>query len=325
MKAVICSEYGPVQNLRIQEFPAPELKAGCVRLKITIASINPPDILMSQGRYQVKPSLPFVLGVEGAGIVLEVADDVSQFRPGDRAMTYAGQGCFAEQAVVAAQRVCLIPDGMSEEAASGFVLAYGTVYHALIDCGELASGQTIVVLGAAGGLGLGAVQVAKAVGARVIAVASTSEKRAKCVASGADEAIESEPSLLRDRIRALTGGRGADVVLDVVGGELTEPTLRAIAPYGRFVVAGYASGQIPAIKANLILLKQAKVVGASYRLFAENQPANAASNLQALCDMWKRGLLHPQVTSRHAFANVVDALSQVANRQIIGKAALLIS
>jgi len=293
-------------------------------MKMTVASISPPDVLMPQGRYQVKPPLPFVPGVEGAGVVLEAAPGVGHFAPGDRVMTYAGWACFAEQAIVPAWKICRIPAGMSDEAASGFVLAYSTVYHALIDCGELTHGQTVVLLGAAGGLGLCAIQLEKAVGARILAVASTSEKRAKCMQNGADEVLETEPTTLRDRIRALTDGQGADVVLDIVGGDITEPALRALRPYGRFVVAGYASGHIPSIKGNLILLKQAKVVGASYRLLMENRPEKATANLAVLCDMWAKGSLRPEVTTRYAFADVIEALRLVRDRKVIGKAALSI-
>ena len=323
MKAIVCSEFGPIEKLALVDVPAPPMRPGCVRLGMTVASLNPPDFLMAQGLYQVKPPLPFVAGVEGAGIILESEAD-SGFTPGERIMTYAGQGCFAEQAVVPAERVTRIPPGMTDEAASGFVLAFGTVYHSLVDCGALARGQTVVVLGAAGGLGLCAIQVAKALGARVIAVASSPEKRAKCRDKGADEVIESDPAILRDRIRSLTADRGADLVLDIVGGDFTEPALRAIAPHGRLVIAGYASGQIPRIKANLILLKQASVIGASYRMFSENQPEAAAANLKILCGLWQQGALHPEVTSRYRFADVVDALKLLAERRVIGKAALLI-
>jgi NADPH2:quinone reductase len=315
MKAVVCYENGPIERLSVSDAAAPVLMPGCVRLRMTVAAINPPDILMTRGLYQVKPPVPFVLGVEGAGEVVEVADDVTHLAPGERVMTYAGQGCFAEQAVVPAWRVFRIPEGMSDEAGSGFVLAYGTVFHSLVDCGELAEAQTLVVLGAAGGLGMGA----------VIAVASTPEKRAKCLENGADEAIDNDPSGLRDRIRGLTGGRGADVILDLVGGELTDPALRAIAPYGRFVIAGYASGQIPQIKANLILLKQAKVIGASYRIFAETRPDAARANMEALCALWRQQRLHPQVSRVCAFADIRSALRVVAERQAIGKVAVRIA
>lgn len=324
MKAVICRRYGSIDELSIAEIPEPELRPGCVRIRMTVASINPPDILMPQGKYQVKPPVPFVPGVEGAGVVLQTADGVSGFAPGDRVMTYAGQGCFAQQAVVPFPRVHRAPAGMSDETASGFVLAYGTAYHALVDNGELQSRQSLVVLGASGGLGLCAIQIANALGAVVIAVASTAEKRAKCLANGADHAIDADPELLKSRIRELTDGRGAQVIFDVVGGAMTEPALRAIAPYGRFLVVGYASNQIPNLKANLLLLKQAHVIGVSYRLFAERTPEAALKNLDVLCAWWGEGKLHPEVSRRYEFAHVVEALHHVASRRAIGKVALII-
>jgi len=292
---------------------------------MAVASVNPPDVLMPQGMYQVKPPVPFVPGIEGMGIVLETASDVDHVSPGDRVMMYAGQGCFAEENVVPVHSVCRVPQGMSDEAASGFVLAYSTVYHALFDCGQLAKGDTVVLLGAAGGLGLCAIQVAKAAGARVIAVASTAEKRDKCLQNGADEVLEPDPTRLRDDIRALTNDQGADVILDIVGGDITDVALRAIKPYGRFVIAGYASGRVPAIKANLILLKQARVVGASYRLLQQNQPEEAQANLARLCAMWERGLLRPEVTRVYPFEDFYEALCVVRDRKVIGKAALRIS
>lgn len=325
MKAVVCSEYGPIEQLELQNIQEPVLQPGSLRVKMTVASVNPPDILMPQGLYQVKPPVPFIPGIEGAGVVLETAPDVSGFAPGDRVMMYAGQGCFAEQNVVPAYKVCQIPSGMTDEAASGFVLAYSTVYHALIDCGQLAPGENVVLLGAAGGLGLCAIQIAKAVGARVIAVASTPEKREKCLKNGADEVLEPDVAKLRNNILALTNGLGADVILDIVGGDITDAALRAIRPYGRFVIAGYASGHVPAIKANLILLKQARVIGASYRLLLQNQPDQAAANLTRLCDMWSRGLLQPEVTMSYAFDDFLQALRLVRDRKVIGKAALSIS
>jgi NADPH2:quinone reductase len=324
MKAIICSRYDGIEDLQIRDTADPKIASGSVMLRMRAAAINPPDILMAQGLYQVKPPVPFVLGIEGMGTVEAVADDVQHLKPQDRVMVYAGAGCFAERMVAPVNRVFLVPGGMSDSAAAGFVLAYGTAYHALIDCGELAAGQTAVLLGASGGLGLAAIQIAKAVKARVIAVASTPEKRDSCIVAGADDVIGSDAAQLRDHIRSLTNGRGADVILDVVGGDLTDAALRAIAPYGRFVIAGYASGRIPDIRGNLVLLKQAKVVGASYRQLAENQPAIAAANMKRLCCMWRDGLLQPQVTQEYPFGNFIDALKVVRDRKIIGKAALVL-
>ncbi|MGH8766285.1 MAG: NADPH:quinone oxidoreductase family protein [Burkholderiales bacterium] len=321
MKAVVCTEFGPIERLAIHDVPEPALRAGCVRIAMKSVTVNPPDLLMPQGKYQVKPMPPFVAGVEGAGVVLESGEGVAGFAPGDRVMTYAGEGCFAEQVVVPAFRVFRTPDGMDDDAAAGFILVYGTAHHAVVDCGELARGQTLTVLGAAGGIGIAAIQIGKALGASVIAIASTPEKLAKCREHGADHLVlNSEP--IRDRIRELTGGRGADVILDVVGGDVTNVALRAIAPYGRYVIAGYASGVIPMIQGNLVVLKQAKVVGASFRLLLEQTPDLGIRSVQKLCELYETGLLRPEVSARYPFDRFLEAMRLVADRKVIGKVAI---
>ncbi len=321
MRAVVCGEFGPIEKLGLRDIPEPVLQPGCVRIGMKVVTVNPPDLLMPQGKYQVKPLPPFIPGVEGAGVVLEVGQGVTGLAKGDRVMAYAGQGCFAEQAVVPAFRVFRIPEGMDDDAAAGFVLVYGTAHHAVVDCGELQKGQTLAVLGAAGGIGLAAVQLGKALGADVIAMASTREKLARCRASGADHLVlNGDP--IRDRIRELSGGRGADVILDVVGGDVTNVALRAIAPYGRYVIAGYASGVIPMIQGNLVVLRQAKVVGASFRLLLEQTPELGIRNVRALCALYDTGLLRPEVTARYPFDRFLDAMRLVAERKVIGKVAI---
>lgn len=321
MKAVVCSAFGPIATLKLQDVPEPALQPGCVRIGMKVVTVNPPDLLMPQGKYQVKPLPPFIPGVEGAGVVLEVGEGVNGLAKGDRVMTYAGQGCFAEQAVVPAFRVFRIPEGMDDDAAAGFVLVYGTAHHAVVDCGELQQGQTLAVLGAAGGIGLAAVQLGRALGANVVAIASTPEKLARCRANGADHLVlNSEP--VRDRIRELSGGRGADVILDVVGGDVTNVALRAIAPYGRYVIAGYASGVIPKIQGNLIVLKQAKVVGASFRLLLEQTPELGIRSVRRLCELYATGLLRPEVSVRYPFERFLEAMRLVADRKVIGKVAI---
>jgi len=323
MKAVVCTEYGPIERLSIQSVPAPAMKLGSVRIGVKVASINPPDVLMPQDKYHVKPPVPFIGGIEGAGVVLEVAPDVTGLSVGDRVMTYAGLGCFAEQVVVPASRAFRTPDGMDDETAAGFVLVYGTAHHVLVEAAALKQDETLVVLGASGGIGLCSIQIGKALGARVIAVASTPEKLAKCKEHGADDLIRTDESL-RDRIKELTGGRGADVIMDIVGGDATDSALRAIAPYGRYMIAGYASGIVPNIKANLIFLKQARVIGASFRILLERNPQAAAVNIRHLSDLWQRKLLRPEVTARYRFEQVVDALKHVGDRKVIGKAVLYV-
>lgn len=322
MKALICRDYGPLDQLVIEDVPSPVIEPGSVRISVAVASVNPPDVLMPQGKYQVKPAVPFIPGVEGMGHVMEVGPGVDQFRVGDRVMAYAGWGCFADEVVVPQLRVQRVPDGMDNQAASGFILVYSTAYHAIVDCGKLAAGEDLVVLGASGGIGLCAIQIAKALGARVIAVASAAEKLAKCKSNGAEVLIDGSQGNLTEQIRSHTAGRGADVILDVVGGDVTEAALRAIKPYGRYLIAGYASGVIPMIKGNLVLLKQALVIGVSYRLYLERTPERAAANLQQLCDLWRDGKLHPEVTASYPFPSVVDAMRKVGERRAIGKVAV---
>jgi len=319
MKALVCQEHGPLSHLRMTDYPSPAIKPGHVRIAVRIASVNPPDVLMPQGKYQVKPETPFVPGVEGMGYITEVGEGVRGFEVGDRVMTYAGWGCFAEEVVAPVERVQRVPDGMEDKVASGFILVYSTAYHAIVDCGALKAGQDLVVLGAAGGIGLCAIQIAKALGARVIAVASSAEKLKKCRANGADVLINSSNEDLTASIRSATEGRGADVTLDVVGAELTEAALRAIKPYGRHLIAGYASGVIPMIKGNLVLLKQALVIGVSYRLLLERTPERAKANLDALCKMWSNGYLRPEVTASYDFEKVVEAIEFVGNGKAVGK------
>jgi NADPH2:quinone reductase len=325
MKALVCKAYAPLEALSFDEIDAPPLQSGCVRIDMKVASVNPPDALMPQGRYQVKPLVPFVPGVEGMGLVSEIADNVEGFRIGERVMTYAGHGCYARQLVVDAIRVKRVPEDMSDEIASGFILVYSTAYHGLVDCGRLREGETLVVLGAAGGIGLCAIQIAKSIGARVIAVASTDEKLRRCKENGADACINITTQPLTETIREMTGGKGADVIWDVVGADVTERALRAIAPYGRLLIAGYASGTIPVIKGNLVLLKQAQVIGVSYRLFLERTPEAAARNLDALCRMWERGDLKPLVSEHFDFDHVVDAIRLVGAGKVIGKVAVALA
>jgi len=325
MKALVCRDYGPLAQLRIEDVPAPALEPGAVRIRLRMASINPPDVLMPQGRYQVRPPVPFVPGVEGMGEVAEVGAGVQGLAAGDRVMSYPGWGCFADQVVAPVQRVHKVPARMDDRAAAGFVLVYGTAYHAVVDCGQLAAGQDLVVLGASGGIGLCAIQIGKALGARVIAVASTAEKLETCRAHGADALINSREQDLTAAIRAATGGRGADVTLDIIGGEVTEAALRAIKPYGRHLIAGYATGVIPMIKGNLVLLKQAQVVGVSYRLLLERTPERANAVVEQLCRLWEQGKLHPVVSAEYPLEQAVQALELVGAGKAIGKVVLRIA
>ena len=325
MRALVCHEPSGIDSLRLEDLPTQPLTSGSIRVRVSFAAINPPDYLMARGKYQVSPKTPFVIGVEGAGTVVEAAADVTSVRPGQRVMIYPGHGCFAEEIVMPAARAHAVPGGMSDDVASGFLLAYGTSDHGLLTRGRLKAGETLVVLGAGGGLGASATQIGKAVGATVIAVASSEEKLAFCRRNGADHCINAKTDPIRDRLRELTGGRGADVVYDVVGGDLTEIFLRAVAPGGRFLIVGYASGTIPLIKANLVLLKQAEVIGVSYRQYFEQHPRQASADLDRLCELFDSGKLNPARPEVVPFESGISAMHAVAEGRAVGKIAVRVN
>lgn len=319
MRAILCHATTGIQELRHADVNPSPLVPHSVRVRMRYAALNPPDALMAQGKYQVQPPLPFVLGVEGMGVVTEVAPEVSEVRAGDRVMVYAGHGCMAEELVVSADRVLAAPKNMPDEVAAGFLLGYGTSHHGLLARGNLKKGETVAVLGAAGSLGTSAIQIAKAVGAYVIAVASTPSKLQFCQVIGADFGILSGSDTLREELKAATDSRGPHVIYDVVGGDLTETLLRAIAPTGRLLIAGYASGKIPAIKANLILLKQAAVIGVSFRQYFQQLPQLAKADLANLIELWATGKLKPPSPEVIEFSQVLDSLNALATGQVTGK------
>ena len=325
MLAIVCREKNGIEALRLEELPTPALTPGCIRVQMKLASVNYPDYLMASGRYQVNPPTPFVLGIEGSGTVVESAPEVVDFVPGDRVMVYAGQGCFASETVVSTRYAHKVPDGMDDEIAVGFLLAYGTSYHGLVGRGRLRDGETLVVLGAAGGLGSSATHIGKALGATVIAVAGSDSKLDFCRSNGADYVIDSRSGSIRDRLRELTGGRGPEIVYDVVGGDLTEVMLRSIAAYGRLLIVGYASGSIPEIKGNLVLLKQADVIGVSFRQYFQQYPESAGQDLERLCDIWRAGKLRVTPATVMPFGGAVEALKMVAQRRAVGKLAFRMS
>lgn len=319
MKAAMCRAFGPLTDVRIEEIERPLLASDSVRIQVALASANPPDVLMPQGKYQVRPALPFAIGLECAGVVTEVAPGVQVPRVGDRVMAYAGQGCFAQEVVAPAHLVYPMHEDMPFEDAAGFALVNGTAYHALVDRGELKAGETVAVLGAAGGIGLGAIQIAKALGARVIAVASTQEKLDACRALGADEVLIPDIPRLKDQLLEATGGAGVDVVLDTVGGPITLAALRGLRTYGRHLIVGYSSGEIPQIPGNYVLLKQVSVIGVSFRQCAQNTPALAHAGMKALGELSRTGKLRPPPCTIHPFENFADALNALSSRATIGK------
>ena len=253
MKAVLCKQYGPPDSLTFEELPSPRAGAGEVVVAVKAASVNFPDVLIIQNKYQFKPPLPFSPGSELAGVVKEVGSGVTAFKPGDKVIAFTTYGAFAEEVKTEAGRLLPLPEGMDFASGAAFLLTYGTSDHALRDRGGLKPGETLLVLGAAGGVGLAAIEIGKALGARVIACASSEEKLAVCRSHGADAGIDYAKEDLRERIKALTEGRGVDVVYDAVGGPYTEPAFRSLAWRGRLLVVGFAAGEIPKLPLNLAL------------------------------------------------------------------------
>jgi len=319
MRAVVCRRLGPPEELEVAEVPAPAPGHGEVLVDVHGCGVNFPDTLIIEGRYQFKPELPFSPGSEVAGTVAAVGDGAEGVAVGDRVMAMLGWGGFAEQVAAPARALVPVPDGVDLIAASGFTLAYATSYHALVDRGRLQEGETLLVLGAAGGVGLAAVQLGAALGARVIAAASTDAKLALCREHGAAETVNYATDDLRARLKELTGGRGADVVYDPVGGELSEPALRSIAWRGRFLVVGFAAGDIPRIPLNLALLKGCEIVGVFFGAFTERQPEDAARNAAALNELWSAGRIRPLVSATYPLEEAAAALQDIAARRVTGK------
>ena len=322
VKAVLCKQYGPPETLVVEELPSPRAGPGEAVVSVKAASVNFPDVLIIQNKYQFKPPLPFSPGSELAGVVKEVGVGVSSVRPGDRVMAFTTYGAFAEEVKTEAARLLPIPDGMDFNSAAAFVLTYGTSDHALRDRGALRAGETLLVLGAAGGVGLAAIEIGKALGARVIACASSDEKLAVCREHGADATINYAAEDLRERIKSLTEGRGVDVIYDPVGGAYSEPAFRSIAWRGRLLVVGFAAGEIPKLPLNLALLKGASVVGVFWGDFARREPKAFAGSIAQLGLWFREGKLHPHVSKIYPLEKAADALRLMAARQVKGKVVL---
>ena len=317
MRALQCLQWGPPESLQIREIDTPQPGPGEVRVRVLAAGVNFPDLLIVQGLYQLKPPLPFTPGAELAGEVLALGEGVRHLQVGQKVIGFSGLGAFAEQAVLPAAQCLPLPEGMDAGVAAGFLLAYGTSWHALRDRLALQAGETLLVLGAAGGVGLAAVEIAAAIGARVIAVASSESKRALCRAHGAAEAIGYEG--LRDELKRLTAGRGVDAVYDAVGGEVAEPAIRAMAWRGRYAVVGFASGAIPSIPLNLLLLKGSSLVGVFWGEWVKREPKAWAAGLAELLGWLREGRLKPLVSARYALAEAPLGLRALAERQASGK------
>ncbi|MBI3524231.1 MAG: NADPH:quinone oxidoreductase family protein [Betaproteobacteria bacterium] len=322
MKALLCTAFGPLEQLTVQEVAAPRPGPHQVLIDIKAAALNFPDALMVQGLYQVKPPLPFVPGAEFAGIVAEVGAEVRNCKVGDQVIAY-GLGGFAEQAVADATRIMLLPQGMDFDSGAGFVLTYCTSLHGLRDCGRLQAGETLLVLGAAGGVGVAAIEIGKALGARVIAAASSEAKLALCKQLGADAVINYASENLRERIDDITGKQGVDVVYDPVGGAYTEPAIRSLAWGGRLLVVGFAAGDIPKIAINHLLLKERSLIGVYWGESVKHHPRQHLDNVKQLLEWFAAGKVTPHISERVPLVGATAAMARLAGRQVMGKVIVL--
>lgn len=319
MRALLCTAFGPLEHLAIREIASPRPGSHQVLIDVKAASLNFPDVLMAQGLYQVKPPLPFSPGTEISGVIVEVGADVRGFRTGDRVSAVAGWGGFAEECAVDAGWVTPLPDGMDFETGAAFLFTYETSLHALRDRGRLEAGESLLVLGAAGGVGLAAVEIGKVMGARVLAAASSEEKLALCRKAGADETINYVSGSLRDRVRELTGGKGVDVVYDPVGAPYTESALRSTAWRGRLLVIGFAAGEIPKIPLNLALLRERSIVGVYWGESVRHDPEGHVRDLGQLMEWFSAGKVRPSISERVPLDEAGAAMQRLIHRQVMGK------
>ncbi len=319
MRAVVCSRLDGPEALTVGEYPDPKAQQGQVVVEVRAASLNFPDALMVRGLYQAKPALPFVPGAELAGIVREVGPGVDRPRVGDSVMGFVGHGGFAELCTVDTARTMPLPEGVGFAEAAAFGLTYGTALHALRDRGALQRGETLAVLGAGGGTGIAAIECGKALGARVIACASSAAKLALAREHGADETIDYSTEDLRARLDELAGKRGVDVVFDAVGGPYTEPAFRASGWRGRHLVIGFAAGDIPKLALNLALLKERSITGVYWGDWVRRDPQGHARNMSDLTRWLRDGTVKPAITERITLEQVPDALARMSRRELRGK------
>jgi NADPH2:quinone reductase len=323
MKAVLCKAYGPPESLVLEEIESPQPGKGQVVVSVKACGVNFPDTLIIQGQYQFKPPLPFSPGGEVAGLVKAVGAGVESVKVGDRVIAFTGWGGFAEEVLVDAERLIPMPDGIDFPTASAFVMTYGTSHHALKDRARLKAGEKLLVLGAAGGVGLAAIEIGKVLGAHVIAAASTDEKLEICRQHGADELINYRTSDLKQQVKTLTGGNGVDVVYDPVGGDYSEAALRGMAWDGRFLVIGFTAGEIPRIPLNLPLLKGCSIVGVFWGSFTAREPQQNQEHLKELFTWLQEGKLKPHISATYPLSQAADALNDLMQRKVTGKAVLL--
>ena len=319
MQAWLCENPVGVEALQWKELPSPQPKAGEVLIDIKAASLNFPDLLIVQGKYQTKPPVPFVPGSEYAGVIKAVGAGVTQLKVGQSVACLSGTGGFATETAAPAALCVPLPAGFPHVDAAAFIMIYATSYHALVDRAQLKAGETVLVLGAAGGVGTSAIQVAKSMGARVIAAASSDEKCELCKSIGADATINYGRDDLREAIKALTDGKGIDVVYDPVGGDLAEPALRSVAWRGRYLIIGFASGTIPALPLNLPLLKGTSLVGVFWGSFAKHEPKANAAMLAELVRWYVDGKIKPVIDRTMPMTELKAAFARMASRTVKGK------
>jgi NADPH2:quinone reductase len=322
MKALVCAAYGPLESLAVKEVPVPVPGPDQVRIEVKAAALNYPDALMVQGLYQANPTPPFSPGLEFSGLISAVGADAGHWKPGDRVVAL-GQGGFAEQAIADAARLMPLPRGMDFETGAATFLTYCTSLHALQDCARLKAGETVLVLGAAGGVGIAAIEIAKAMGARVLAAASSETKLEACRQAGADATVDYSTARLRDAVKAFSGGEGVDVVYDPVGGDYSEEALRCLRWHGRFLVIGFAAGTIPRLPLNLALLNERSIVGVYWGESVARDPAAHVRNVGQLLEWFAAGKVKPQISERVGLAGAVEAMQRMTKRDIVGKVIVL--
>lgn len=322
MRAVLCKELGMPDSLVLEEVTSLTPGAGQVLISVQACGVNFPDTLIIQGKYQYKPDLPFSPGGEISGVVKQVGSDVDSLQIGDRVIAFSTWGGFAEELVVDQNRTVIISDKMDYERASAFVLTYGTSYHALKDRAHLREGETLLVLGASGGVGLSAIQLGKAMGAKVIAAASNAEKLSVCQENGADHLINYAQDDLRQSVKEITEGRGVDVIYDPVGGSFSEKALRDMRWGGRFLVVGFAAGEIPKVPLNIPLLKGCSVLGVFWGEFTKREPEANKQNNKELMNLFDQGKISPHLHRVYPLEKAGEALNELLQKRVIGKVVL---
>ena len=323
MKAMLCKKYGPPESLVLEEHELPPPGEGEMRIRVRCAGVNFPDILITEGKYQFKPDFPFSPGSECAGDVLSIGPGVSDFKPGDRVIALTGHGAFAEEVNARAVKCLHLPEDISYELGSAFVLTYGTSAYALMQMGKLQKDEWLLVHGASGGVGLSAVEIGKAMGAKVIGTGGNNEKLKIVTEHGADHVINYNEGPFKDRVKEVCGSAGADVIYDPVGGDIFDESLRCINWDGRLLVIGFTSGRIPAAPANLALLKNCSIVGVFWGAWTERYPERHRANMEIMFQWLREGKLRPNISHRFPLAEVPAALNVLVERKVVGKAVVV--